>query len=371
MFSVLQKSVKAVDLKFLEDTLDQNEDEKLRSPLNSEEVYEDKPIPNPQSPIPDSQIDFYNWDNISREAVGILIAGNSGSAKTSLATWLLGQLTQKTPAQVIALDPHANRNKLWGELGVYTISEFSLIEKQLEKLEELLDNRRKQPDNGDLIIVVADELGACIKKFADTSRVQNTLERLGSEGRKYGILLISINTSANSEDIGVSGQYKNNFIIILLRSAATSFAARSWKQIDERRKWVSNSPYPVVISGAIPHCVAMHPTHGHHEEFAIVGKEPKGILPVNQVPLTIPLARDKEQPNISSEAQKLFDWFTKKAESSDSPFGIRKIQQSRPLGKNSSHKLEILFPIIQELLEVELVDKDENENYSLAKQPVC
>ena len=321
--------------------------------------------------MPNSQLTFYNWDNIAQEAVGILIAGNSGSAKTSLATWLLGKLTQDTPAQVLALDPHANRNTLWEELGVYAISDFTLIEGQLEKLEQLLDNRRNQPENGDLVIVVADELGACIKKFGDSSRVQNTLERLGSEGRKYGILLISLNASANSEDIGVSAQYKNNFIIVLLRAAAASFAARTWKQTDERHIWVSNSAYPAVVTGAVPHCVAVHPTHGHHEEFAIVGKEPRGILPVRQLPLTIPLADDNQESQLSETAQRLHNWFIKKTQSQGMNFNLRKIQQSRPLGKEKTHKAESIKPVIEELIEAKVITKDADENYSLAENLDC
>jgi hypothetical protein len=371
IFSVLQKSVKTVDLKALEDDSNKYKDVKHQSPLNSEGVSDEILNSKSQSPMPDSQIDFYNWDNISQEAVGILIAGNSGSAKTSLAVWLLGKLTQKTPAQIVVLDPHANRNALWEKLEVLAISKFELIEKQLEKLENLLDTRRNQPDNGDLVIIVADELGACIKKFKDSSRVQSTLERLGSEGRKYGLLLISLNASANSDDIGVSGQYKNNFIIILLRAAARSFAERTWKLSDKRREWVSNSAYPTVLTGAVPHCVAVHPTHGHHKEFAIVDKEPKGILPVNQVPLTIPLALDIKQPNISSDAQRILDWFNKKTSSENTSFEVRKIQQSRPLGKNSTHKLEILVPLIEELLEAGLIEKDCDQNYQLAQKLTC
>ena len=46
---------------------------------------------------------YYQWENIADEAVGFLICGNSGSAKSSLATWLAGHLSKSNPMAVIAL----------------------------------------------------------------------------------------------------------------------------------------------------------------------------------------------------------------------------------------------------------------------------
>jgi len=291
---------------------DMVEEEKENSITQSKSPpVEDTPLEsNHDSPAP--MLNFYDWDNISKEAVGIIVAGNSGSAKTCLTTWLLGKLTQEEPAQVIVLDPHANRNPLWEELGLTTINDFKLIEQQLVYLEELLDNRRNQPDNGDTVITVTEELGACIKNFSDPSRVQRTLERLGSEGRKYGLVLLSVNTSANVDDIGISAQSRNNFVTILCGAAARDYTSNKWKQADERHIWVCETAYPTVITGAVPGCVAVHPTHGHHEEYAILGKEPKGILPVNQKPLTIPLATDDKELDISNNAEKLLSWFQNK-----------------------------------------------------------
>lgn len=371
VFSLLLRSVKAVNLEVSETNLPATNDEKSRSALNSAGVVGENLTPNSQFPTPNPQLPFYNWDNIAEEAVGILVAGNSGSGKTSLATWLLGKLTQHKPAQVIALDPHANRNKLWEELGIPTINSFSLIEKQLELLEELLDKRREQAKNGDTVIAIAEELGACAKNFKDSKRVELTLERLGSEGRKYGIVLISVNTSANCDDIGISAQSRNNYITILCGAAARSFAENKWKKNDERQQWVNTSAYPCLVTGAVPHAVATHPTHGHHHEFAILGKEPKNILPVNQLPITIPLAKGSQPPKVSDDAQRLVEWFNKKTDRDNKAFEIRKIQQSRPLGKNRTHKLGTLIPLIEELLQAELIEKDNEQNYSLAKKVAC
>lgn len=346
----------------------QKENEKMRSPLNSEGVAEKKINSEHEITETTSELEFYNWGNIASEAVGIIIAGNSGSAKTSLAAWLLGKLTQNKPAQVIALDPHANRNGLWEELGVVVVNEFALIEKQLELLEQLLDSRRGQVENGDTVIVVADELGACIKNFGNPKRVDLTLERLGSEGRKYGLILVSINTSCNADDINISAQSRNNFINILCGAAARTFAEQRWKKNDERQIWVREQAYPCLVTGAVPHSIAVHPTHGHHEEFAITGKEPRNILPVKQLPVTIPTCFNCQALSISEDAQHLLDWFNRKSSEEKCGFELREIQQSRPFGRKKDHKLETLMPLIKELLDAELIEEVGQRKYGLTKK---
>ena len=166
------------------------------------------PTTNTHSPIPDN-LEFYDWDDLEDEAVGVLIFGNSGSAKTSLACWLAGQLTKNKPAQVLALDPHANRNPLWGELGIKVFSSFELIERQLKLLEKTLDERRDddyQPKDDDFLIIFGDELGANIDCFSDPSLMDKILRRLGGEGRKYDLMFIGLNYSSNADDINVSAK---------------------------------------------------------------------------------------------------------------------------------------------------------------------
>ena len=369
--AILQINVTAEIKRTKKEVLPLMKPENSSSPQNLVEAAEEKLTPNSQSPTPNPQIEFYNWENIVKEALGIIVAGNSGSAKTCLATWLLGKLTQDNPTQVLVLDPHANRNRLWGELGLTVINDFDLIENQLVKLEELLDERRNQPENGDTVITVAEELRACALNFSDSNRVQRTLERLGSEGRKYGLVLISVNTSPNSLDIGISAQNRNNFVTILCGASARHSVENRWKKDDERQRWILDQAYPAVVTGAVPCTVAVHPTHGHHAEFAITGKEPKGILPVNQKPLTIPLATEIEQPQLSHGAQKLLDWFKRKTVEPGMKFSLRKVQQSRPLGKNETHKLQFVEPLINELVEAELLDKDDKGNYFLIENQHC
>jgi hypothetical protein len=242
-------------------------------------------------------LDYYDWRDLIDDAVGIIIAGNSGSGKTSVAVWVAGWLTKDEPAEVIALDPHANVNVLWKELGIHTISEFSQIEKQLGLLINLLDERRgmgldelnMQPQ----VIVFADEINACLSNFEDKASMANAIKRLGSEARKYRIALIALNQSSNVEDLGISAPMRSNYLLVLLNASARQFARNNWKQDDPRHKYVEETAYSCVVAGSVAPSVAIHPTHYSYTQFKKKGNKPLGLLPINQLPLTIELAEEE------------------------------------------------------------------------------
>ena len=242
-------------------------------------------------------IEFYDWRDLADDAVGIIIAGNSGSGKTSVATWVAGWLTKDEPAQVLALDPHANVNVLWQELGIHTIMDFKLIEKQLLILLGLLDHRRslskEQIDMEPSIIVFADEINACLENFEDKENMELAIKRLGSESRKYKIALIALNQSSNADDLGISAQMRNNYLLVGLCATARQIALQ-WKKDDPRRKYIEETAYSCVVRGSVPEQVAVHPTHHSYTQFKKKGNKPKGLLPLNQLPLTIPLASPED-----------------------------------------------------------------------------
>lgn len=243
------------------------------------------------------ELEFYDWRDLADDAVGIIIAGNSGSGKTSVATWVAGWLTKDEPAQVVALDPHANVNTLWRELDIYAIADFKLIEKQLLILLELLDERRtltkQQLDLEPSVIVFADEVNACLENFDDRDNMELAIKRLGSEARKYKIALIALNQSSNVEDLGISAQMRNNYLLIGLCATARQLALQ-WKKDDPRRKYIEETAYSCVVRGSVPEQIAIHPTHHSYKQFKKKGNKPKGLLPINQLPLTIPLASPKD-----------------------------------------------------------------------------
>lgn len=239
------------------------------------------------------EIEFYDWRDLVDDAVGIIIAGNSGSGKTSVAVWVAGWLTKDEPAQVLALDPHANVNVLWRELGIHAIADFLLIEKQLLILLDILDYRRtlskEQLDLEPSVIVFADEINACLENFEDKENMELAIKRLGSEARKYKIALIALNQSSNADDLGISAQMRNNYLLIGLCATARQIAG-AWKKDDPRRKHIEETAYSCVVRGSVPEQVAIHPTHHSYKQFKKKGNKPKGLLPINQLPLTIELA---------------------------------------------------------------------------------
>ncbi|WP_414755583.1 ATP-binding protein [Anabaena sp. CCY 9910] len=243
------------------------------------------------------ELEFYDWRDLADDAVGIIIAGNSGSGKTSVATWVAGWLTKEEPAQVLALDPHANVNVLWRELGIHAIADFKLIEKQLLILLELLDERRslskEQLDLEPSVIVFADEINACLENFEDKENMELAIKRLGSEARKYKIALIALNQSSNADDLGISAQMRNNYLLIALCATARQIAEK-WKKDDPRRKYIEETAYSCLVRGSVPEQIAVHPTHHSYKQFKKKGNKPKGLLPINQLPLTIPLASPQD-----------------------------------------------------------------------------
>lgn len=258
------------------------------------------------------ELEFYDWRNLKDQAVGIMIVGNSGSAKTSVAIWAMGWLTKDEPAQVLVLDPHVNRNPIWGQLGVHTISDFHAIQRQLEILLSLLDERRgmtyDEVENADTIICFADELSACIKQFPDPSVVNDALERLGCEGRKYKIVFMAGNQSINTKDNkDTSAAMLQNYLIIRLCAIARQLA-NQWKKEDPRRKHVEKTAYSAVVCGSAGTYVAVHPTHHSYNTFVIKGHKPKGLMSINQSPLTIELATPENTKKNDDWYQIFMDW---------------------------------------------------------------
>ena len=251
------------------------------------------------------ELEFYDWRDLLDDAVGIFIVGNSGSGKTSVASWIAGWLTKDKPAQMLALDPHANKNPLWQELGIHVYSEIPKIEYQLVLLLNELDLRQSPGYDGDEeeIIFFADELNACLKRFEDSELIGNALTRLGSEGRKYGMTMIALNQSSNCNSLGIDVKMRSNFLIIMLNAAARH-KADTWKKEDTRRKHVEETAYTCVVDGSVREMVAVHPTHNSYKIYKKKGNKPIGLLPINQLPLTIELA-DK----LPEKEPKEKDWY--------------------------------------------------------------
>jgi len=71
---------------------------------------------------------FYTWEQLPKEATGIFIAGDPGSGKTALASWLLGLCTEVCGAsQIIIFDTHNHEGKWPNEALILDEEEQILI----------------------------------------------------------------------------------------------------------------------------------------------------------------------------------------------------------------------------------------------------
>ena len=222
---------------------------------------------------------LYNWSNIADEAVGFLICGNSGSAKSSLATWLAGHLTQNQPMAVIALDPHFN--DCWKLSGIKSIGKIQQIEATLMWLLEELDARCDRKGDGlplgDPMFIICDELNAALERFENPKVINSTLKRLGSEGRKFGLNFCGLNQSSNAEALGIDAKYRSNYALILLGQSARTHAKLG--------KYLTDVAYPCIVTGSIADAIAIHPTHGNYQFFKKQGNPPMNLQKINQLPL--------------------------------------------------------------------------------------
>lgn len=222
---------------------------------------------------------YYNWDNIADEAVGFLICGNSGSAKSSLATWLAGHLSKTNPTGVIALDPHYN--ECWKLAGITSIGKIEQIEAALKwllaELDARCDRKGEGKPLGDPLFVICDELNTALERFKDKKVVESAFKRLGSEGRKFGLTFCGLNQSSNVNAIGIDSKYRSNYALILLGQSA-----RSHPQLG---KHFVDIAYPCLLDGSIAPSPAIHPTHGNYQTFKKVGNPPKNLMQINQLAL--------------------------------------------------------------------------------------
>ncbi|CAD5985156.1 hypothetical protein [Planktothrix agardhii] len=237
-----------------------------------------------------SELDFYNWDGLADEASGILVGGNSGSAKTSLgAGFIVGKLTAVTPAEVIVLDIHQRKNIIWKQMG------FPRVESDVETIYQILCwlidevERRKQED-GHPLIVCLDEINDTLSELEQLDTVSPlpgkqkrtktfiyAIRKL-SNARKFDICLIGFMQSHNTEAIGIDGKFRNNFLLVLCGASARGEIQNIWKHDDPRFLRILNVPYPVVVCGSNPHQIAEHPTHKHHSRYLKKGNAPANLI---------------------------------------------------------------------------------------------
>lgn len=242
-----------------------------REPMTAELVEERPALPAAENP-------YYNWDNLPDDLTCAIVAGNTGYGKSSVVLWLLGKLTEREPAIIKVLDPHAVKNN-WHNHGLTVISDFGEIEREFIEAEKELDRRRMQPGDYPPIILVLDELGACMDNFQDPKKVAKINRRIASEGRKFDITGVIANQSDNCSAIGLDSKYKANYTHIFVGE----LARRQFKKGSLEYELLKSTAYPCAVAGNIPETSAKHPTHGDYSQFKKKGNAPQNLLPINQI----------------------------------------------------------------------------------------
>jgi hypothetical protein len=248
-----------------------------------------------------SAVPLYQWQNAVDDACGLIIAGQAGFGKSTLALWFLGLFTQNKAAKIKVLDPHGRINN-WQDNGLNVIYDFDAIERELDAAIAELDRRRglskqelkNQPD----FIYVADEVAACLDSFENPKTVSKALRRLGCEGRKYHVSLIAIAHSHNAEALGIDAKQRSNYLLVLLGDSARQVAGNIWKRESEEYQFIDSQAYPCLVSGSVKDMPAVHPTHGHHTIYKKEGNAPGRMLRINQI--TDTNSPKKEHSTISS-----------------------------------------------------------------------
>ena len=221
---------------------------------------------------------LYNWNDLADASSGLIIAGQTGYGKSTSAIAAIIELTKNNPAHVVVFDKHAKRNR-WHEFGLEPIHKIEDIEAGILAMGDELIARQKRDENGPPIIVVIDELIAAKKQFADWKAVNEIIENLLVEGRKFDMTAILLTQSMNCSAIGLDASIRANAFWILLGELAT----RQFKKDSPEYDFLSQQAYPCAVSGCITPKLAIHLTHGHHETFKKKDNPPKFNGKINQL----------------------------------------------------------------------------------------
>ena len=196
--------------------------------------------------------------------IGIFLMAPSGYGKSSLVRWFCGELQHIV--SLIVCDPHWDGEQDYGVIPYY---KYEDILEQLQSAIDELDSRRELKRVGKKFsykVYVFDEwpsIRIAAKKSKQDELCQDALIRLGSECRKYNMLVIFCSQSGNVKANGLDGMgdFLSNFALIRLGEVAVKYAKRSGLKTEY--ELLKNVAYPCLVNDDI----AYHETHGHYSEF--------------------------------------------------------------------------------------------------------
>lgn len=245
-------------------------------------------------------------------SLGYFLAGNSGSGKTAIASYLAHVLVTKKPtrqeqrillnqfgAEGIVLDIH--NNAVWREVGLTVIYEpLAILDYILAIRQEY--KQRKGGKKGNRLVIFVDELEELLTEIEasfDTvseakkasKAITDTVRMLGSGGRKFALNIIVMNQSWNTTAIKLDSNHRNNFVGIALNAACDNYVQQKCgaKTFDKLRDWVfgeRKDKYRAITFGAVSPRAIRHPTHHDYQKVAD-GQPPQNLKTIEWLPLSL------------------------------------------------------------------------------------
>ncbi|MBD1925771.1 hypothetical protein H6F74_05670 [Trichocoleus sp. FACHB-90] len=210
----------------------------------------------------------FDRSRIINESKGLMIIGDSGTAKTCIAMYVANGFNGYG---IIVFDPHGKTD--WGN--AYVITKMPAIYKQMRILLDVLDDGDESP-----FLVICDEWMEIrfdrLNKSGDYKGLADDFIRLFStKPRKFNKLAVFVLHSPNVEAAGIDSSLRENYQKIYLGRLAK-------KEFSD----IKDCAYPCVVEDE----QVEHPTHGHHDIFRKNGNAPRSLQPLNSAAIDIPLA---------------------------------------------------------------------------------
>ncbi len=258
-------------------------------------------------------------DTVSR-SLGYFLAGESGSGKTAIASYLAYYLANKTPTQQekrillsdsgaegIVLDIH--NNAVWGEVGLPVIYDpLKILDCVLKIKDEY--RQRKAGKKGNRIIILIDEFEELLNEVESSfdevqegkraaKTIAYTVRMLGSGGRKFALNIIVMNQSWNCTAIKLDGNHRNNFVGITINANADNYVQQKCgsNSFESLRQWLFSErkdKYRAITFGAVSPRPLLHPTHHDYPKIED-GQPPQNLQPIDWLPLSISTPRYSDE----------------------------------------------------------------------------
>ncbi|MDJ0516770.1 MAG: hypothetical protein QNJ74_11135 [Trichodesmium sp. MO_231.B1] len=212
--------------------------------------------------------------DVLQRGVSIVLMGNSGCGKSSLIKYFCGEIG--TIENLTICNPHDDGKDF--DKGIPVVYNYDEILTKIQSALTELDNRKEQKrQNKELpfSIYVFDEWPSIIayaNKQKKGGLIEEAIIRLGSECRKFNMLIFFCSQSGNTKAMGLEGMgdFLENYVCIRLCKVAVKYARRTG--LKEVLPVITNQAYPCLVDDEL----SAHPTHGHYQDFK-EGNQPVSI----------------------------------------------------------------------------------------------